>query len=206
MSVKKKPAGPSLDQQVKDYFHSRKENGVIGLRLLVQAIERTAKYRDWDALSRFIAMAHDSSSRPKVVKIVRAAFGTALTWKANTKHDTGGTVVMGWEGAFPLAQRNLWGVVKSAAEKGASWDDRAFLKELPGPDPKIRQASPEAMAKAAKHLAKYVLERESEGFSPGELLSLMEQEIKAARAQKSAPVAPVTKRVVNGAEVIDIPH
>ena len=199
MAVKLKK--PSLDAQVKDYFVRRNENGAEGLKLLVTCIERTAKYRDWDALSRFITASASSSSRSKVVKIVRAAFGEALTYKSSPKHDTGGTIVMGWEGEFPLAGRNAWGIVKDAARNGRSWDDRDFLKELPGPMPKAKTVDAAAQEKAAKHLAKYLLEREAEGFVTGEIMQQVMANIKAAHATKPAET---TKKVVNGAEVIEI--
>lgn len=184
MAVKK----PSLDVQVKDYFVRRSENGAEGLKLLVMSIERTAKHRDWDALSRFITSALQSSSRAKVVKIVRAAFGDKLTYKSNPKHDTGGTIVMGWEGEFNLAGSNTYGLVRAAAAAGKSWDDRDFLKELPGPVKKDREVSAVATEKAAKHLAKYLMDRESEGFNTGEILSKAMAEIKAKRATNGGKV------------------
>jgi hypothetical protein len=200
------PKRPSLDAQVKDYFGRRVENGVEGLKILVTCIERTAKNRDWDALSRFMTLAGKSeSSRARVVKIVRAAFGDKLTYKSNAKHDTGGTMAMGWEGAFPLSQSNTWGIVRDAANKGLSWTDPAFLKELPGPTAKARTVDAAATEKAAKHLAKYLLEREAEGFTIGDILSMADAEIRAKRVE-SKPIAAVTKKVVNGAEVIDVPH
>lgn len=204
MAVKTK--GPSLDVQVKGYFSRRGENGVEGLKLLVDCIVRTAVHRDWDALSRFITLAgKDESARSRVVKIVRAAFGDKLTYKSNNKHDTGGTIVMGWEGAFPLAGSNTWGIVKAAVAQGKTWYDREFLKELPGPVAKVRTASAEATTKAAKHLAKYLLEREAEGFSTGEILAQVQAELKAKRAE-AVGLAVVEKKVVNGVAVNNVPH
>lgn len=182
MAVKKQ----SLDVAVQGYFQRRTENGVEGLRLLVNCIERTAKYRDWDALSRFISLANQSNSRAKVVKIIRAAFGDKLTYKSSTKHDTGGTIVMGWEGALDLAGSNTWGIVREAARKGKSWDDREFQKELPGAEKKAKTVSDEAQSKAAKHLAKYLMEREAEGFDTGAILAAAMAEIKVKRAEAAA--------------------
>jgi hypothetical protein len=199
-------AKPSLDVMVKDYFGRRSENGVEGLRLLVTCIERTARYRDWDALSRFITMAMKTeSAKARVVKIVRAAFGDKLIYKANAKHDTGGTIVLGWDGAFPLAQSNSWGIVRGAVDAGKTWYDREFLKELPGPTPKVKTVDATAVEKSAKHLIKYLQEREAEGFVVGELLAKVQDGLKAARAQ-STPIAAVTKKVVNGADVFEVPH
>lgn len=200
------PKKPSLDVQVKDYFGRRVENGVEGLKILVQCIERTAKHRDWDALSRFMTLAAKTeSSRARVVKIVRAAFGDKLTYKSNSKHDTGGTMIMGWEGEFNLRGSNTWGIVKAAAEKGLSWTDPAFLKELPGATPKAPTVDAAATEKKAKHLAKYLLEAEAAGFSIGDILAMAEKEVKAKHVT-SKPVSAVTKKVVNGIEVIEVPH
>lgn len=197
---------PSLDVQVKDYFGRRQENGVEGLKLLVSCIERTAKHRDWDALARFMTLAGKNEGvRARVVKIVRAAFGDKLTYKTNSKHDTGGTMVMGWEGEFNLKGSNTWGIVKAAAEKGLTWYDRDFLKELPGPVTKAPTVNEAAAEKAAKHLAKYLLDKEADGFTIGDLLARAQKEI-AAKHVESKPVAPVTKKVVNGIEIIEVPH
>lgn len=198
MAVNKKP---SLDVLVQDYFVRRGENGREGLNLLVQCIERTAKHRDWDALARFITSAAQSSSRAKVVKIVRAAFGDKLTYKSNSKHPTGGVIAMGWEGEFSLAGSNTWGLVSAAAKRGASWDDRDFLKELPGTEKKEKTVDAAATEKAAKHLAKYLLARESEGFTIGDIMSKAMAEIKAERAKNAVTT---TKKVANGADVIEL--
>lgn len=200
------PKKASLDVQVKDYFGRRTENGVEGLKILASCIERTAKHRDWDALSRFMTLAGKTeSSRSRVVKIVRAAFGDKLTYKANAKHDTGGTMIMGWEGEFNLRASNTYGIVRDAVSKGKSWTDPAFLKELPGATPKARTVDAAALEKSAKHLAKYLMEREAEGFSIGDILAAADKEIRAKRVD-SKPIAAVTKRMVNGAEVIEVPH
>lgn len=200
------PKKPSLDTQVKDYFGRRVENGVEGLKLLVTCIERTAKHRDWDALARFMTLASKTeSSRARVAKIVRAAFGDKLTYKSNPKHDTGGTMVMGWDGEFNLRASNAYGIVRDAVSKGKSWTDPAFLKELPGPVAKAPTVSDAATEKKAKHLAKYLLDAERDGFSIGDILAMAEKEVKAKHVT-SQPVAPVTKKVVGGAEVIEVPH
>lgn len=200
------PKKPSLDAQVKDYFGRRMANGAEGLKLLVTCIERTAKHRDWDALSRFMTLAgKDEGTRSRVVKIVRAAFGDKLTYKANSKHDTGGTMIMGWEGEFNLRGSNTFGIVQAAAKAGKTWYDRDFLKELPGATPKAPKVDEASTEKAAKHLAKYLMDKEADGFSIGDILARAEKEIKAKRVESSA-IAPVTKKVVNGAEVIEVPH
>lgn len=198
------PKKPSLDSVVIDIFKRRGENGAEGLKALVMCIERTARFRDWDALSRFITLAGKTeSARGRVAKIVRAAFGNHLTYKSNSKHDTGGTIVMGWEGAFPLSQSNTWGLVRAAAEAGKTWYDPAFLKELPGPTRKLKTVDAAAELKAVKHLAKYLHERESEGFSVGAILAGLQSELAKDKVQ-SKPVAPVT-RSKNGT-VIEVPH
>lgn len=199
----KKPATPSLDQQVKDYFDTRKQNGHAGLVLLDQCIQRCAKHRDWDGLSRFIGLSVQSSSKSKVVKIVRAAFGNKLAWKANKKHDTGGQVAIMWEGAFPLSKSNTYSLVTAAIAKGQSWDDRDFLKELPGTDKPQRTVSAEAEAKTVKHLVKYLQEREAEGFALGAIMAAVQKELVAGKATASKPIAAPVK----GADgVIEVPH
>lgn len=198
-----KNKGPSLDAQVKTYWQDRSASGVLGLKLLVTCIERTAKYRDWDALSRFITQAGDNeSARSKVVKIVRAAFGDSLTYKVNSKHDTGGTIVMGWEGSLDLSKSNTYGHVRDAARNGLSWHDKEFLKLLPGPTPKAKDVNAVAHEKAGQHLAKYLLQREAEGFTIGDIIAQMQAEIKKAHAEKAAK-APAGK-VKATAKIIEV--
>lgn len=127
----KKPTEPKLFDRVGDYWSSRHENGHIGLSLLNECILRAAsKNRDWDALARFVSRANMSNNKAKVVKIIRAAFGNDLTFKLDAKHPAGGVFVMKWEGAYPLAGKNTYSIVKKAIENHKSWDDKDFLAEL----------------------------------------------------------------------------
>ena len=187
-----------LDIQVGDYFASRKQNGAVGLALLDKCIVRYATHGDYDALARFVVAAHQSSgTKEKVVRIIRAAFGNHVTFKLDKKADCGGVFTkVDWPGvAFPLSGSNTYGTVRRAVKMGIAWDDRAFLKELneivPAKPKAVREVSDAATKKVADHLVKYLTERMAEGFSTGEILALVQAELKAL-----AP-AP-TRQVVNG--------
>lgn len=126
-----KPVKVKLFDQVGAYWDGRHENGRIGLMLLNECILRAAsKNRDWDALARFVSRANMSNNKAKVVKIIRAAFGNDLTFKLDAKHPAGGVFTMKWEGAYPLAGKNTYSLVKKAIENHKSWDDKDFLAEL----------------------------------------------------------------------------
>lgn len=199
--AKEKPV--SLDMQAQNYWAGRKANGVEGLALLHKCIERTAKYRDWDALSRFLVQARAHGQGARVVGIIRAAFGNKLTFKANAKHPTGGTFALGWEGAFDLRGSNTYGVIRDAVQKGMSWDDRELGKLLPKADKKERQVSDESKKKVVKHLMSYTDKLASDGFNVGEIIAELQKELAAKAAVKAAPVGAVQKKVVNGVAVYE---
>ena len=126
-----KPVKVKLFDQVGAYWDGRHENGRLGLMLLNECILRAAsKNRDWDALARFVSRANMSNNKAKIVKIIRAAFGNDITFTTDKSHPAGGKFVMKWEGAYPLAGKNSYSVVKAAIEKNKSWDDKDFLAEL----------------------------------------------------------------------------
>ena len=189
----------SLDVQVQTLWASRKQNGVDGLALLHKCIERTAKHRDWDALSRFVMSARQHGQGARVGAIIRQAFGDKLTFKANAKHPTGGTFVLGWDGEFDLRGSNTYGVIRDAVAKGLSWDDKELGKMLPKPDKAKRQVSEEQVKKVVKHLKSYTDKLKADGFNVGEIIAALQKELAVA----SAPVGVVQKKVVNGVEVFE---
>jgi len=199
MAAKVKPV--SLDVQAQTYWAGRKANGVEGLALLDKCIQRVAKYRDWDALSRFLVSARVHGQGARVSGIIRAAFGDKITFKANAKHPTKGTFVLGWEGEFPLNGSNTYGGIREAVAKGLSWDDRELGKVLPKPDKKARVVSDEQKAKVVKHLSTYLDKLVADGFSAAEIIAALQKD----RASKvvSAPVGQVQKQVVNGVTVYE---
>lgn len=199
--AKQKPV--SLDVQAQTYWAGRKANGVEGLALLHKCIERTAQHRDWDALSRFLVQARNHGQGARVGAIIRCAFGNAITFKANAKHPTGGTFVLGWEGPFNLRGSNTYGIIREAVGKGLSWDDRELGKLLPKAEKPQRQVTEEQKKKVVKHLSTYMSKLAKEGFSTGEILAAVQAELKKADAVKSTPVGEVLKKMVNGAEVFE---
>lgn len=197
-------AQPKLFDRIGTYWDGRKANGVEGLALLDECIRRTAsKDRDWDALARFVSRANESNNAAKVKKIIRAAFGNALVFQLDKKHPAGGRFTLTWEGPFPLAKSNSYGLVRDAIAKGVSWDDKGFLAELgkviPSLPEKKKEVTEKATAKAADHLFKYIVERQAEGFDISAIMADVQSRLKA----KAAADAKVTKRVVNGVEVIE---
>ena len=93
--------------------------------------------------------------------------------------------------------------MRDAVAKGVSWDDKVFLVELgkviPALPEKKKEVTAKATAKAADHLFKYISERQAEGFDIAAIMSDLQARLKA----KAAAEAKVTKRVVNGVEVIE---
>lgn len=185
----------SLDAQVQTLWANRKQNGVDGLSLLHKCIERAAK-RDWDALSRFVVSARAHGQGARVGGIIRAAFGNKLTFKANAKHATGGTFVIGWDGEFPLRESNTYGAIREAVAKGLSWDSKEVGALLPKADKAERKATDEQVKKVVKHLKSYTDKLKADGFNVGEVIALLQKELAAA-----APVVNVEKQVVNGVTV-----
>lgn len=179
-----KAKAPSLDLQATEYWKGRTQNGAEGLVLLDKCIQRIATYRDWDALSRFVVQARIHGQGAKVGKIIRAAFGDKLTFKADSKHPTGGNFIMGWEGVFPLKGSNTYGAVKDAIQKGLPFDHNSLQKELPTAEKKERVATPEATAKAVKHVMSYLDKLAAEGFSSGEILAAVQKELAAKAVAK----------------------
>lgn len=200
-----KPKPVKLFDRIGTYWDSRTANGREGLVLLDECIRRVAsKDRDWDALARFVARSNMSNNAAKVKKIIRAAFGNDLTFKLDNKHPAGGRFVLNWEGAYALAGKNSYSMVKKAIEHGKSWDDKVFLKELGEVIPDLPKAAKTVDAatttKAAKAMAKKLAELRNEGFDIGALIR--EAQALLATEHKANGDGSVTKQVVNGVEVI----
>lgn len=187
---------PSLDVQVQHLWASRKQNGIDGLSLLHKCIERTAKHRDWDALSRFVIMSRQHGQGARVGAIIRCAFGDKITFKANAKHPTGGEFVMGWQGEYDLRASNTYGAIREAVQKGMSWDDKELGKMLPKPDKAKRVVSDEQKKKVVKHLKSYTDKLKADGFNVGEIIAMLQKELTVA----SIPVVDtgVIKNVMTG--------
>jgi len=207
MAKEKGPAKASFVDQVNDYWGRRSANGTEGLALVGKLMLRFADYGDWDALARFVVKAGQHGQREKVVKITRAGFGNHVTFKTNAKHPAGGEFIkVNWTGEkFPIRQSNTFGIVKAAIDKGLSWDDRDFQRELPSADKKARQVSDEATKKVVKHLETYCGKLAADGFNVGEVLAALQKEL-AAKVKAATPVqkaAPVQKSMVNGVTVYE---
>jgi hypothetical protein len=189
----------SLDVQVQTLWAARKQNGVEGLALLHKCIERTAKHRDWDALSRFVMSARRHGQGARVGAIIREAFGDKLSFKANAKHPTGGTFVLGWQGEFDLRGSNTYGVIRDAVAKGVSWDDKELGKVLTKAPKAERKVTDEAKTKVVKHLKTYADKLRADGFNVGEIIAMLQKEL----AAEVVTSAPVQKSVVNGVTVFE---
>lgn len=184
----------SLDVRAQNYWAGRKANGVEGLALLDKCIERCAKHRDWDALSRFLVQSRAHGQGARVGSIIRAAFGNRIAFKGNVKHPTGGTFVLMWEGAFDLRASNTYGAIREAVAKGLSWDSKEVGKLLPKVEKKEKVVSDEAKAKEAKAIAKKLGDLRKAGFDIGELV----REAQALLAKEAAVAAAPVGKVVNG--------
>ncbi len=167
----------SLDVQVQHLWASRKQNGIDGLALLHKCIERTAKHRDWDALSRFVIMSRQHGQGSRVGAIIRCAFGDKITFKANAKHPTGGEFIMGWQGEFDLRSSNTYGAIREAVAKQLSWDSKEVGAMLPKADKVKRVVSDDAKKKVVKHLKTYTDKLKADGFNVGEIIALLQKEL-----------------------------
>lgn len=177
----------TLDEQVRKLWSDRERSGVAGLALLHKCIENVAYHRDWDALSRFYVSADKFGQGPRVAAIIRAAFGSSISFRKNSKHPTGGIFLMKWEGKFDLERSNSYAVIRDCVSRGLSWDDRELGALLPKREVNGRTTSKEAEQRIIKHLVKYLLDRRREGFAIGEIVSLVQKELalKAISEQKS---------------------
>ena len=201
-----KPKTPKLFDRIGLYWDARTANGHEGLVLLDECIRRVAsKERDWDALARFVARANMSNNAAKVKKIIRAAFGNDITFKLDKNHPAGGRFTLNWQGAYPLAGKNSYSMVKKAIEHGKSWDDKVFLKELNDVIPDLPKADKvvdaAAQTKAAKAMAKKLAELRDAGFNVGDLIREAQAELAKNPAANSD--GSTTKKVVNGVTVIE---
>jgi hypothetical protein len=118
----------SLSSKVKAFWTKQHTAGHAGLQLLDACIQHTAEHRDWDALSRF--MSASGVDKPKIALIVKAAFGDAIEYKVDKKHETGGRFTLKWDGAFNLAARNHYGIIAKGIADKKSFRSADFLKDL----------------------------------------------------------------------------
>ncbi len=178
-----KVVAPKLFDRINAHWGDRQANGVAGLVLLNECIERTAsKDRDWDALSRFVTLATANGQAGRVKKIIRAAFGDQIKYAPSKQHASGGTFVMGWAGEFNLAGSNTYTVVRRAIEDGVNWDSNAFQKALSEVLPEAVKppvkVDDKAQAAAAKHLYEYIAEKVKAGMDQGVLMDAVQKMLK----------------------------
>lgn len=165
-----------LKAQVGRYFAAREKNSVAGLVLLDACIKRVAEHRDWDALARFVARANMADVGPRVKRIIRAAFGDDLTYKADKKHETGGRFEMKWDGAYVL--KNTYNIVEQAIADKNGWDSRILREKLHDVLPE--KAKPELVVNEklldtmAEHMFKYLSDKVKDSHNtirPGDVLA-----------------------------------
>lgn len=193
----------SLEAKVKGYWTGRDRNSAAGLVLLDTCITRCAEHGDWDHLARFYVGALKTGQGPNVKKILRAAFGNCLKFSLDSKHSTGGKFTkVNWPGnSFPLHESNTYSVVRAAISEGKGWDSKDFQKTLsdtlPAIPKKPRVVSDEQKKKVVKHLSTYMDKLTADGFSSGEILSMLQKEL----ALKAVKPSDVEAQVINGMKV-----
>lgn len=176
----KKPTEPKLFDRVGDYWSGRHENGHIGLVLLNECIVRAAlKNQDWDALARFTSRALSTNNAAKVKKIIRAAFGNDMTFKVDKSHAAGGRFTLNWKGAYPLASKNTYSVVKKAIENHKSWDDKDFLAELTKVLPDLPKVEKDKADKLSSWKARAEKWAKDEGITVEMLIATLQAKPKA---------------------------
>ena len=175
---------PLIDQ-VNNVWNARNANGAEGLKVLDKCIQRLAKAGDWDALSRFVVLAHkNSNTAAKVKRILRVAFGDKLSFKMDAKHPTGGRFVIGWNGAEGTTLPNTYSFITKAIQAGLAWDDKGFLKSLNDVLPE-KEAAPvvvddKTKTAKAKRLAAFLASLKEDGFNVGEVLAMAQAEVAAS--------------------------
>ncbi len=172
---------PLMDQ-VNDVWAKHKANGHEGLKVLDKCINRLAKSGDWDALSRFVVLAHRSNNTAsKVKRILRVAFGDKLKFKLDKNHATGGRFTLGWKGDEGIALGNSYSFITKAIQQGLAWDDKGFLKSLndvlPEKEKAIVVVDDKAKKAKADRLAKFLASLKEEGFNVGEVLAMAQAEV-----------------------------
>lgn len=116
-------------EDIDNFFSSRENTGVAGLKLLDKACRHCAKHRDWDPLAVFMGKA-DIGMRGQFARIIHAFFGNRLEGSVSKKHARGYQFVIKWPVDFIPAPTNAYGYVTEAIEKGKAFDNRELQKNL----------------------------------------------------------------------------
>lgn len=182
------------------YWSGRDRSGKAALVALDILFRRVAKHRDWNGLAVFMAGAKAAKQDTTFRRLVFHAFqGKLMLAKGKSKHPTGVSFVMGWEGELDLDASNSYSDIRAAIDKGLSWDDVSLFKSLSKPDPKAKVVDPARYAAEAKRLAKMLDKLAQEGIIVGDVIAQADK----LREVRNAPATGVTKRVVNGVTIID---
>lgn len=160
------------------YFKARDKSGTAGLVMLDKMLRQVAKHRNWTPLARFVVMSGLTGERAKVAKIIRLAFGNALTFKMDKTHPTGGRFEMTWADGEAFVLGNAYGRIEAAIDAKVNWASTAFIKSLddvlPAKEkPKAKPVDDKLLDKAAQ--AVYALLKRQmasvDGLSTGEVIA-----------------------------------
>ena len=180
-------AKDNMTAKVKGFWTRQHTAGHIGLCILDECIRECAEQRNWDPLSRFISLS--GKDRPMIGLIVRAAFGEAIEYKADKKHDTGGRIKLNFEGAFNLAGRNSYGIIAKAIDDKKSFRSPDFLKALREAVGKPEKA-PKEYVQQLEDMLKYISKKIEDAPQMAWALNDARKNLQTAiDAQKNADVA-----------------
>lgn len=187
-------AQDKLFGRVGSFWTSRHTGEANGLVLLDECIKHTIAHRDSDALARFLsrAVAHNTNDATAVKRIIRAAFGDSIKWKADAKHPAGGKFDLGWTKDEQFALRNTYGPIVVAIDNKKSFRSlelQKTLREQEGrPAPKAKET-----AAIAKHVADYIIKQANlSGLNTGEIFAAVQKAIvESASKTQAMPVKVV---------------
>ena len=183
-------AEKSLFDQAGAFWSRNTKLNAEGLVLLDKLIQRVASVDcDKDALTRFIARA--GMDRSKVGRIVQAAFGKDLTFKADATKAAGGVMNHNWHGPDGYVLRNTYSHVAVAIEQKKAFNDAPLQKAL-APAKVVSDATKaELLAAYKKRAEKWASDN---GLTIGMLVA----------ALQAKDTAVIEESVINGVKVYKI--
>jgi len=178
----------NLTKQVKSIWTQRGTQDKRILEVLDQCVHQLAgEANNWDPLARFLALAtaHNAADGSRCKAIVRAAFGDQITYKVDKNHACGGRITPREGLTFNDVNINMntYSIVHEAVHgpirKG--FRDAAMHKVMREQEGKAKE---EPALKGAddlgKHIAKYLKGRMQKGVTLGDVLKVIQAELKEA--------------------------
>ena len=131
--------GLDINKQVNTFFNALGRNSAYGLRLLVNAIIKIEKDRDWDAAASIFAKAKamedkriGSAIAASFKLLLRTRFGDRLVMMNDKTAKHGVKFEMKWNFNEYVTPSNYWSYVLDCMSAGKGYADAEMLKTLKG--------------------------------------------------------------------------